>query len=55
MKIYVEFTAEVPAEATEEEVLEWVRFCLGTGSMSAKNPLSYDLVADFSTLNVDLL
>ena len=55
MKIHIEFTAEVPAEATEEEVLDWVHHCLGIGGMSANNPLTYDLEADFSTLIVDFL
>jgi hypothetical protein len=55
MKIHVEFAATVPIEATEDHIIEWVGFCLGAGSMSAENPLSYDLVADFSSLIVDLL
>ena len=41
MKVYdVRFTVAIPDEATENEILEWLRFELGdNGEMSQENPL----------------
>ena len=41
MKVYdVRFTVAIPDEATENEILEWLRFALGdTCDMSLENPL----------------
>ena len=41
MKVYdVRFTVAIPDEATENEILEWLRFALGdTCDMSIENPL----------------
>lgn len=38
--VHVEFDVEIPGEATEDEIDEWLRFMLNDrGSMSADNPL----------------
>ncbi|HAR46419.1 MAG TPA: hypothetical protein DCS05_09700 [Nitrospiraceae bacterium] len=40
-RISVQFEADVPEEATDEQTEEWVRFCLHErGSMAADNPLA---------------
>jgi hypothetical protein len=37
----VDFEIDLPVSATEEQVEEWVRFCIGdTSSMMCDNPLS---------------
>jgi hypothetical protein len=53
--VSVEFQVEIPVEATEEEIEEWVRFCLGEhGSMCGDNPLScHDLQAEWGSVMVD--
>ena len=44
MKVYdVRFTVAIPDIATENEILEWLRFALGdTCDMSIENPLRED-------------
>lgn len=52
MRVSVEFDVELPAEATDEQVDEWLRYAFGErASMSGDNPLSeYDGEAVFGTL-----
>lgn len=48
MTIRVEFEFEPPEEASDEEIIQWIRFELVGGSMSADNPLcEHDLEADW--------
>lgn len=38
--VHVEFDVEIPADATEDEIDEWLRYMLhDRGSMQANNPL----------------
>jgi len=48
MEIEVRFTAELPEEATTEQIQEWLEFNLGArGEMSMSNPLHlHDITAD---------
>jgi hypothetical protein len=52
--VEVRFNLEVPEEATDEQIHEWLEFELGvTGSISVENPLSStELMAD--DLDVDI-
>jgi len=53
MTYEVEFTVTPPVDATEDQVQEWLEFCLGANAeISKSNPLSdYDMSADsFSVL-----
>lgn len=51
-RVSVEFEVEIPVEATDEQIVEWLRYTFGElGGMSAVNPLSeYDGEAVFGTL-----
>lgn len=47
--IHVEFDVKVPAEATDDQIDEWVSFCTGErASISNSNPLvGHELEAEF--------
>lgn len=51
--IDVKFETELPVEATDQQIQQWLEYCLGaTGGIESSNPLSdYDLEAHF--LSVD--
>ena len=50
--IEVRATVEVPADATPQQIQEWVEFCLGVrSSIPISNPLAeYDLSADAASV-----
>jgi hypothetical protein len=44
--IKIELLAELPTAATKEQILEWVKFELGFGTLAYDNPLAnHDLTA----------
>ncbi len=54
MSIRVEFEADIPADATKEQVEEWIKYELGaTGRIETANPLSdHGLTAKWFTVRV---
>ena len=54
-KINVEFSIDLPVDATREQVREWVEFELGNrGSCSGDNPLiDYEIEADRVSIRRD--
>lgn len=52
--IEVSFTANVPAEATEDQLIEWLRFQLCGSACSNDNPMSdREIEAEFSSIQID--
>jgi len=53
-RISVQFEADVPEDATEAQIEEWVRFGLHErGDMSARNPLAeHDVDAVFGSVDI---
>lgn len=51
-KIRVEFDCDIPAQATAEQIHEWLKFELVGGAISEQNPLSeFDVIADYLSLD----
>ena len=50
--VNVEFEVEIPVNATDQQILEWLRYTFGaTSGMSGENPLKeYDGEAIYETL-----
>ncbi|HCU2480905.1 TPA: hypothetical protein OUK43_000388 [Pseudomonas aeruginosa] len=52
-KIEVSFTTTVPADVTEEELIEWLRYNLAGSSCSVENPMvDRDIEADLLSIEV---
>lgn len=55
--VQITFTAEIPVEATPDEVKAWVQYELNmTGGISGDNPLAYDeLEGLFGSLDIEYI
>ncbi len=52
--VRVTFEMEVPVQATDAEIEEWIRFKLGFWSIDNSNPLvDKSLSADLSTIKIE--
>ena len=57
MRVYVNFEVDVPEDATDDQIEEWLRFRLNdNGCMDGDNPLSkHDVEPIFGTFEWDVL
>lgn len=53
MKKQVKFTVDVPDEATEDEIRDWLEFEVGASCCSSQQTIKIDLHADSNSVEID--